>query len=149
MKIETSSKTKIEVPGFILERTAKRMKQYFQRALASADAGITIDQWVILQQLHIQDGLSQLHLAKATYKDAPTVTRIIDLLCKKDLTVRVPDEADRRRFKIQLTEGGKAKIEEVLPIIKEARTVAWNHLDDEQITQLEVTLNQIFDNLEF
>jgi DNA-binding MarR family transcriptional regulator len=125
------------------------MKQYFQRALASADTGITIDQWVILQQLHIQDGLSQLHLAKATYKDAPTVTRIIDLLCKKNLTVRVPDEADRRRFKIQLTEGGKAKIEEVLPIVKEARTVAWNNLDDEQITQLEATLNQIFDNLEF
>ena len=77
------------------------------------------------------------------------MTRIIDLLCKKDLTVRVPDEADRRRFKIQLTEGGKAKIEEVLPIGKKARTVAWNNLDDEQITQLEVTLNQIFDNLEF
>ncbi|MCI5082272.1 MAG: MarR family transcriptional regulator [Saprospiraceae bacterium] len=148
-KLTTINKTKTEVPGFILERTAKRMKQYFQRALAAAETGITIDQWVILQRLHVEDGISQLDLAKATYKDAPTVTRIIDLLDKKELTRRVPDEQDRRRFKIQLTAKGKEKIEEVLPIIKEARMVAWEGLSDEQITQLEETLNTVFENLEF
>lgn len=146
--IEIANRNKVEVPGFILERTAKRMKQYFQRSLTAANTGITIDQWVVLQQLHLKDGLNQLDIARATYKDAPTITRIIDLLCNKKLTRRTPDENDRRRFKILLTAAGKEKIAEVLPIIKQARSDAWDGLSDEQISQLENTLNVVFLNLE-
>lgn len=133
--------------GFIMERTTKRMKQYFQRILAEADAGITVDQWVILQQLSQQDGRSQLELARATFKDAPTVTRIIDLLSQKKLVERTPDPADRRRFRIRLTTMGKEKINAVLPLVINFRQAAWAGLSDQQIDQLVDTLNIIFDNL--
>ena len=138
---------KSEVSGFILERTARRMKQFFQQRLASAGVDITIDQWVILQELEREDGQSQFELARATFKDAPTVTRIIDLLCNKELTRRVPDAADRRRFRIELTEAGRLKITEVLPLIKGFRRDAWRGLRDEEVDQLVSTLNKIFDNL--
>ena len=138
---------KSEVSGFILERTARRMKQFFQQRLASAGVDITIDQWVILQELEREDGQSQFELARATFKDAPTVTRIIDLLCNKELTRRVPDAADRRRFRIELTEAGRLKITEVLPLIKGFRGDAWRWLRDEEVDQLVSTLNKIFDNL--
>ena len=138
---------KSEISGFILERTAKRMKQYFQQCLAGAEAGITIDQWVVLQELDKQDGLSQLEIAKATFKDAPTITRIIDLLCQKGLTERVVDTEDRRRFKIHLTEEGNSRIKQVLPIIRKARSDAWEGMRDEQIDQLVFLLNKVLDNL--
>lgn len=133
--------------GFIMERTTKRMKQYFQRILSEADADITVDQWVILQQLDQQDGRSQLELARATYKDAPTVTRIIDLLAQKKLVERAPDPDDRRRFRICLTDRGRKKIASVLPLVISFRQAAWAGLNDEQIDQLVDTLNIIFDNL--
>ncbi|MEN0004272.1 MAG: MarR family winged helix-turn-helix transcriptional regulator [Bacteroidota bacterium] len=135
------------LPGVVLERTAKRMKQYFQKQLQLAQADITIDQWVVLQELQHKDGHSQLDLAKATFKDAPTITRIIDLLCKKGLTERITDPTDRRRFQIKLTELGRAKIEEVQPIIKEARGVAWEGIPKAEIDQMMHTLNQLFENL--
>jgi DNA-binding MarR family transcriptional regulator len=135
------------MPGFTLERTAKRMKQFFQQTLATAGADITIDQWVVLQVLNKEDGLSQFQIAQATYKDAPTITRIIDLLCHKGLTVRVKDPSDRRRFRIQLSDQGRAKIEEVLPIIQNARSKAWNGLDAQRMDQLMDSLNKVFDNL--
>lgn len=138
---------KSKVSGFVLERTAKRLKQYFQQQLAAAETGITIDQWVVLQVLDKQDGASQLDIAKATFKDAPTITRIIDLLCKKELTQRNSDPDDRRRFRIHLTEAGKGKIKEVLPIIKAARDVAWAGLSDESIDEMVRVLNTVFDNL--
>lgn len=144
--IETIQK-KSEVSGFVLERTAKRLKQYFQQQLAAADTGVTIDQWVVLQVLDKQDGASQLDIARATYKDAPTITRIIDLLCKKKLTRRAPDPEDRRRFRIYLTPAGREKIQEVLPIIKAARDVAWDGLSDEHIDQMVKVLDMVFDNL--
>ncbi len=136
-----------DMPGFTLERTAKRMKQFFQQTLAAAGAEITIDQWVVLQTLNQQNGLSQLEIAKATFKDPPTITRIIDLLCHKGLTERVTDTRDRRRFRIQLTDEGRLKIEEVVPIIQRARRKAWGNLDNQQIDQLMDMLNIVFTNL--
>jgi len=145
--VHRATDKKSEISGFILERTAKRMKQHFQQCLAAADAGITIDQWVVLQVLDKQDGLSQLEIAKATYKDAPTITRIIDLLCEKGLTLRVTDEQDRRRFKIKLTQEGQERIQAVLPVIQQSRRQAWDGLKNEQIDQLVDTLNKVFHNL--
>ena len=123
------------------------MKQYFQERLTAAQTDITIDQWVVLQELERQDGQSQMDIARATYKDAATLTRIIDLLCKKELTERVADAADRRRFKVYLTETGRTKIANVLPIIRECRTQAWAGLSDEAVDHLVDTLNHIYDNL--
>lgn len=139
---------KSEVSGFVLERTAKRMKQYFQQKLALAGAEITVDQWVVLQQLEREEGLSQLDIARATFKDAPTITRIIDLLCKKKLTQRISDPEDRRRFRIELTPAGRRKIEEVLPVVKSFRREAWQGLSDAEVDRLVASLNKIFDNLQ-
>lgn len=138
---------KSESSGFILERTAKRLKQFFQQQLTAADTGITIDQWVVLQVLDRQEGLSQLEIARETYKDAPTITRIIDLLCRKGLTQRVTDPADRRRFKIQLTGEGREKIDATLPIIRDARRQAWQGIEDTEIDRLVDVLNDLFNNL--
>lgn len=136
-----------DLPGFVLERASKRMKQYFQEQLQQAGCGITIDQWVILQELEKQDGLSQLEIAKATFKDAPTVTRIIDLLCEKGLTHRITDQEDRRRFQIELTEAGRNKIAEALPIIEKAREKTWQGFDEERLDALMHMLNEVFENL--
>lgn len=124
------------------------MKQYFQRKLTLAGAEITVDQWVVLQQLEREKGLSQLDIARSTFKDAPTITRIIDLLCKKGLTQRSPDPEDRRRFRVELTPAGRRKIEKVLPVVKNFRREAWQGLSDVEVDRLVATLNKIFDNLQ-
>ncbi|HMO38426.1 MAG TPA: MarR family transcriptional regulator [Saprospiraceae bacterium] len=136
-----------ELPGFVLERASRRMKQYFQEQLQQAGCGITIDQWVILQELEKQDGLSQLEIAKATFKDAPTVTRILDLLCDRGLTRRITDLEDRRRFQIELTDAGRAKIAEALPVIEQAREKTWQGFDEEKLDTLMQMLNEVFENL--
>ena len=138
---------KSTVSAFVLERTSRRMKQFFQERLTAAQTDITIDQWVVLQELQKRDGQSQMEIARATYKDAATLTRIIDLLCKKELTRRIADPTDRRRFNVYLTPGGHEKIANVLPIIRQCRSQAWAGLSDEAVDQLVETLNDIYDNL--
>jgi len=137
-----------ELPGFVLERASKRMKQYFQEQLIQSGCGITIDQWVILQELNERDGLSQLEIAQATFKDAPTVTRIIDLLCEKNLTKRVVNTDDRRKFQIELTAQGRKKIAEALPVIEQAREKAWQGFDEQKLHDLMQMLNEVFHNLQ-
>lgn len=148
MQLTTSTDPKsTAVSGFLLERTAKRMKQACQQQFKAAGIDLTVDQWVILQALQQQDGISQYEIAQKTFKDAPTVTRIIDLLCKKKLTSRENDPNDRRRFRICLTTTGRKRIQEVLPLIQEFRAQAYQNLKAEQLDQLTLLLNTIFDNL--
>ena len=132
--------------GYLLERTQKKVRQYFQKALLTNNTGVTVDQWIILDRLNRNDGLSQSEIAETTFKDAPTVTRIIDLLCKKELVQRIPDNGDRRRLKITLTGKGKEKVEQVLPIVLEMREKGWQNLSDEDYTTMIRILDTIYAN---
>lgn len=134
--------------GFHIERTAKKIRQTLQRKFNAENAGITVDQWVILDVLNDRNGMSQYEIADKTYKDAPTVTRIIDLLCKKGLAERMVNENDRRRFNIFLTEAGKKKVQEVLPIVKDIREKGWDGLNGEDYSNLMRILSGIFKNFE-
>ncbi len=139
---------KADIPGFLIERTAKKMRQSFKQVLHRIDVGVTIDQWAILYELNRADGLSQLELAKRTYKDAPTVTRIIDKLCLKKLVERRADPTDRRRFSIFLRAEGRLKISLILPEARAFREKAWDGLGEKEVKQLIQTLNHVFRNLE-
>ncbi len=136
-----------EVSGFILERTAKRMKQFFHAQLTLAAADITIDQWIVLQTLESGSAQSQYEIARQTFKDAPTVTRILDLLEQKKLITREDDPNDRRRYNVRLTIHGRQKIKDILPVIKQARLQAWHGLEDEEMSTLVRLLDKVYDNL--
>ncbi|HMQ47958.1 MAG TPA: MarR family winged helix-turn-helix transcriptional regulator [Saprospiraceae bacterium] len=138
---------KTDAPGFLLENTAKRMKQYFQQQLQEAEAGITVDQWVVLQVLSAHRGISQFEIAQATQKDPPTITRIIDLLCRKQLTKRVTAPDDRRKFIVQLTALGEQKIADTWPVIEKSRQHAWRGISEKDIDQLKQLLMGIHNNL--
>jgi DNA-binding MarR family transcriptional regulator len=133
--------------GFVIERTSKRMKHACQQMLKAAGAGITVDQWVILSELEQSEGAEQKEIARKTFKDAPTLTRIIDILCKKGLTERRMAPDDRRKFNVHLTTAGKQKIREVAPMIDTFRKKAYRDFSMEEIDQLRHLMNRIFDNL--
>ncbi len=130
----------------MLERTQRKIRQYFQKELLSRKTDVTVNQWIILDRLNRNDGLSQNEIADTTLKDAPTVTRIIDLLVKKKLVTRVVDNGDRRRFNILLTKAGKQKVEEVTPIVMEMRKKGWESLTDEDYTTMMRILDTIYKN---
>lgn len=139
---------RLELSGFILERTARKMKQAFQRLLKEMEAGITADQWVVLDTLRKGDGLSQFEIAELVYKDPPTLTRIIDLLCSKDLVRRETHADDRRRMRVFLTDAGRRLIAELLPVVRSFREQGWNDLSADDLHQLKHILDRVFSNFE-
>lgn len=134
--------------GFKLERTAKRMRQSLQKKFNSLQIDITVDQWVILDQLYLSSGMSQNELADGTFKDAPTVTRIIDLLCKKEWAQRHGDKSDRRKFKIILTEKGLNLVKELLPTVIEWRKQGRKNINEVDFDNLLRILDSIFANFD-
>ena len=131
----------------LLDQTARRVKQYAQKQFNSLSFGITIDQWLVMKNLHNQNDLNQSELAELTGKDNPTLTRIIDLLCKKELTERRVHPNDRRSYTIHLTQLGEDRVAELSPMISKIRRKAWENLTEEDYESLKRILNTIYSNL--
>jgi DNA-binding MarR family transcriptional regulator len=134
--------------SFLLDRTAKRVKQYAQRKFKLEDFDITVDQWLILKNLSENELLSQSELAQLVFKDQPTLTRIIDILTKKGYVERVPHPLDRRSFQLVLTNEGISKVDELKPKIATIREKAWENLGEDDFEEFKRILNTIYNNLE-
>ncbi|MES2430208.1 MAG: MarR family transcriptional regulator [Bacteroidota bacterium] len=133
--------------GFIFETTAKKIKQSLQRTFNEHKVDITVDQWVILLELHNHGTLSQVELCENCSKDAPTLTHIMRLLIKKELITREASKEDKRRFDISLNKKGKALIQKLLPIVNEFRNQGWNDLNEKDVQHLKRIANKISKNL--
>lgn len=133
--------------GYYLERTTRIVKLSYLQAFAQLGIDITPEQWVMLDSLYQRNGQSQTELAGDSYKNAPTVSRIIDLLEKKGLVERQRFANDRRRYKIFLTPEGQATVESVQPAVARLRAKGWEQLTDEDYAHFLRIINQVFDNL--
>jgi DNA-binding MarR family transcriptional regulator len=134
--------------GAFLDRTLRRIRLDMGRRLTERGVDITPEQWIILSSLYERDGQSQTELGDDSFKNPPTVSRIIDLLCKKELTERRSDSGDRRRHKIYLTAKGREIVEQALPAIIATREKGWNGLSDEDYVTFLRIINQIFHNFD-
>lgn len=134
---------------FKIDTTIKKIRQILQKKLDAAGLDITVDQWVLLDHVFRfqETGISQNELAEMTVKDAPTVTRIIDLLVKKGLALRTMAENDRRRFIIHLTDMGIEKYQEAYPIVVEVRRKGWGNLSEEDYKVFVRILDSIYVNV--
>ncbi|MEM6966260.1 MAG: MarR family transcriptional regulator, partial [Bacteroidota bacterium] len=130
--------------GAYLDRTMKMIRNNYLKRFKEIGVDITTEQWMLMDLLYQENGVSQNDLANGTFKNAPTVSRIIDLLCKKGLTERQRFDNDRRRYKIYLTQKGKVTYEKALPEVLELRKQGWENLSDRDYTTFLRIINQIF-----
>ena len=131
----------------LLDQTSRRVKQYAQNQFKAQKFGLTVDQWIILKKMNESQGLSQTELGELIGKDAPTLTRIIDLLVQKGFADRQSNDKDRRKFHLYLTTAGAEIVQALSPKIELIRQKAWQNLDHEDFEHFKKTLNTIYQNL--
>jgi len=132
---------------FKIDTTIKKIRNALQKQFTDAGFGLTVDQWVIIDHLYRNPGISQNTISEMTTKDAPTVTRIIDLLSQKGLTERRMADTDRRKFLVYLTEAGEAKYAEVLPVVSAMRRKGWGDLSDDDYQHFVRIMDSIYSNI--
>lgn len=145
MQKETSSSKNF---GAYIDRTLKVIRVQYTQAFKRIGVDITTEQWVIMDNLYHKNGQSQNNIAEGSFKNAATVSRIIDLMCKKGITERQRFDNDRRRYKIFLTENGKSIYEKALPEVIKLREQGWKNLTDQDYSDFLRIMNQIFDNFQ-
>ena len=131
---------------YMLDKAIKTYRQFAQRRFIEAGFDITIDQWLVLNAIANNDGISQLEIAERVFKDAASVTRIIDLLIKKNYLQRQAHTVDRRRFSLELTKEGKTLIRNITKIAEQNRSIALQGIPEKNLKLMQETLQQITEN---
>src|SRR5215216_5113397 len=97
-----------ELYSFITGKASTAIARRLQKKFNTAGVNLTIEQWSVLYHLWKQDGMSQQELCSATFRDKPSITRLVDNLEKLELVRRVPDGRDRRINKVFLTKNAES-----------------------------------------
>ena len=132
--------------SYSIGKTVQSIKNLIFREFKANNFNITPEQWAVMSYLHKEDGLYQKQIADFLFKDKPTVTRILDILEKRNLVIRISDEKDRRKFKIYLTQDGKDTVTKLVPIAKEVQLKIKENIKQEELETLKTILNKIYEN---
>lgn len=131
---------------YTIEQAIKEYRKISQKNIAKIVSDITVDQGLVLLILNENSNYSQKEIAGLIFKDNASITRIIELMVKKDYLVRKINELDRRKFNLEITEKGRNTVELLSPAIKLNRTTALHGLSENEIELLDTLLNKIITN---
>ena len=101
--------------GFLLNDVARLMRTAYDRRIRKL--GLTRAQWWVLTHLFRSNGVTQTELAETLEIEKPTLGRLLDRLQAKGWVRREHDAADRRVWRVHLTE-------EVEPALRTMRKIA-------------------------
>lgn len=131
---------------YLIEQAIKEYRKVSQRNISKIVKDITIDQCLVLIILNKDAKISQNELANLIFKDNASITRMIELMVRKDYLNRTIHKEDRRKFNLEITEKGMKTLELINPIVQLNRETALNGLSLEEINILYKTLNKIITN---
>src|SRR3954452_18329303 len=131
------------INGMASTAVARRLQKNFR----NAGLDITIEQWTVLYHLWKEDCLSQQELCNRTYRDKPSITRLIDKLEKQKLLKRSSHKNDKRINLVCLTDAGKALQDTTLALANQTMNEALNGVKKEDIEIVKMVLQKVYDNL--
>lgn len=136
-----------ELYSFITGVASTAIGRRLQKKFKQHGIDITIEQWSVLYHLWKQDGLSQQELCIATFRDKPSITRLVDNLEKLKLVKRVPSKEDRRINLIHLTDTSTMLRDQTMDMANETLNEAIVGVTPQEIEVCKSVLQRVYDNL--
>ncbi|MDB5278936.1 MarR family transcriptional regulator [Ferruginibacter paludis] len=136
-----------ELYSFITGKASTAIARRLQKNFKDAGVEITIEQWSVLYHLWKEDGLSQQQLCDATFRDKPSITRLVDNLEKLQLVKRVSSKNDRRMNMIYLTAEAKDLQEKTMELANQTLNEALEGVTIEEVEVAKLVLQKVYDNL--
>ena len=136
-----------ELYSFVTGKASTAIARRLQKKFNAAGLNLTIEQWSVLYHLWKQEGISQQELCNATFRDKPSITRLVDNLEKQNLVKRVPSETDRRINLIFLTRQAQKLQDESMALAEETLNEALETVPADKIDVCKEVLQIVYDNL--
>jgi len=138
---------KSELYSFITGKASTAIARRLQKNFKQSGIDITIEQWSVLYHLWKEDGQSQQQLCAATFRDKPSITRLVDNLEKLKLVKRVPSKDDRRINMIYLTPEALQLQEQSMELANQTLNEALSGVTNGQVEIAKEVLQTVYENL--
>jgi DNA-binding MarR family transcriptional regulator len=135
----------LDTIGFYITRTQSKLKKHFIQSLKPY--GITPEQWVLFARLSEIEGISLTDLSKISIRDKPYTTRLIENLEAKGIIRREECQTDKRSSLIFLTEQGSELRRKISLIAAEINQWSIETLSEEEVRQLKLILNKLYNHI--
>jgi DNA-binding MarR family transcriptional regulator len=135
----------METLPFEIAETAHALRRAFDRRAVTL--GVTRAQWKVLFRLSRTPGLRQVELADMLDVEPITLSRIIDRLQEAGLVERVADPADRRAWRLQVTDKAQPLIAKLRKLAEVLVDEAFAGISPDEIATMRINLQKIRDNL--
>jgi DNA-binding MarR family transcriptional regulator len=136
-----------ELYSFITGKASTAIARRLQKNFKQNGMDITIEQWSVLYHLWKQDGVNQQELCNATFRDKPSITRLVDNLEKLKLVKRVASKEDRRRNLIYLTDTARKLQDQSMDLANQTLNEALEGVPAADIELCKQVLQKVYDNL--
>jgi DNA-binding MarR family transcriptional regulator len=136
-----------ELYSFITGKASIAIARRLQKKFNQAGLNLTIEQWSVLYHLWKQDGISQQELCNATFRDKPSITRLLDNMEKLNLVKRTPSRDDRRINMIQITTEARNLQEQTMELANQTLNEALESVPSDRIEACKEVLQIVYDNL--
>jgi DNA-binding MarR family transcriptional regulator len=134
--------------GFWIHRVYQASRNEMFRAFRDKGEEVTPEQWAVLLRLWEHDGRNQAELSEATFRDAPTMSRILSGMEARGWLERRADRDDGRARRVHLTRTGKALQAKLVPVVQRIVEHMVQGIDDSDLLVTRKTLQRMFANLE-
>ncbi|WP_035727250.1 MarR family winged helix-turn-helix transcriptional regulator [Eisenibacter elegans] len=136
-----------DLHGLLTGRTSVAISRRLLHNFKAQGLDLNQEQWAVMVALWEEDGQIQQALAEKTFKDKPSITRLLDKLEKQALVVRQDDPKDRRIKRILLTDKGKVLEKEATAMAQKTLDEALIGIDPEKILICREVLYLVYQNL--
>ena len=135
--------------GVYIDRTLKKVQSTFLQVFAENNIDLTIEQWVILQRVHLEgNDASQADIAKSNFRNRATTSRVISGLCKKGLLKKSRFRDDQKRYRLVMTDEGRQLMKTVIPFITDLRKVSTQGITEDEFEIFYKVLDQLWENFD-
>ena len=136
-----------ELYSFITGMASTAVARRLQKNFKQANLDITIEQWSVLYHLWKEDGLSQQELCLRTFRDKPSITRLVDNLEKLKMVKRVASKQDRRINLIYLTDAATKLQLTTMDMANQTLNEALAGVEEADIELCKSVLVKVYENL--
>ncbi len=109
---------------------------------AVAGTGVSADEWAVLSAVGLFRSVAPTRLATVLRVPPTSISRYVARLAGNDLVVRVPNEADRRSYLLELTDEGQRTVDAISPRFRALVTGLEEHADVRAIESALIQLEQ-------
>lgn len=133
--------------AYWIHRVYQASRNEMFRTFREEGEEITPEQWIVLVRLWERDGQTQTELGASTYRDRPTMSRILDGMERRKLLQRRADAESGRVWRVHLTAHGKNLRKKLVPKAQQIVERTQRGISEKDLRTTRETLGRMFANL--